>query len=360
MAGNGTDDYFRQLCQHLGTALIATDADLNIVTWNLAAARTFGAAADQMMGTPISRVIPRDRRRMGDRLFRQAIRTGETIQFEFQHRDETGLQRELAGTIAPVVGEKGDRIGASICIRDITRRIGLQDEIHESRKMVALGEMAGAISHHFNNILGGMITSIDFARSCDDPALHRRILDPVASGLQRATALVTGLLAFAEGDRRSEDLSDLTELVNELADELEPVLVDAHIELTLSMAKLPVIPVQRFAVLTVMRNIAQNAVEAMTDGGSLHLDVSVDTGSIVILIEDTGCGLDESTKSRIFEPFWGTKGTLSSDSGKGIGLGLAIAHGLVHMIGGTISVTSQPGEGTSFRVTIPRPRTTDP
>lgn len=351
----GAGAYYRQLCEHLGVALIATDLDLNIRVWNSAAARTFGAAAQNMIGTPITSIIPQEHRRMAEQMLRRVIETGETFQFEFPRRDARGDERELAGTIAPVVAESGERTGASLCIRDITRRIALQNELSESRKMVALGEMAGAIAHHFNNILGGMVTSIDYAHAGGDDAVKTRVLEQVGEALQRATELVNGMLAFAVGDERADDLSDLTELVKRLADEVEGHLEKHGIKLTVSLPRLPAMPVPRVQVMTILRNIVENGIEAMPSGGSLRIDVSVDLSSAVILIEDTGCGLDEAAKSRIFEPFWTTKSALAAGTHKATGLGLAIAHGLVHVMGGTISVTSERGKGSCFRVTLPRP-----
>jgi PAS domain S-box-containing protein len=355
MADQVSDTYYRQLCQHLGAAVVATDLDLNIRTWNSAAARTFGAAAERMIGTPAVQIVPQERRQAAERMLRRAVETGETIQFEFRHRDAQGERRELAATIAPVVSESGERSGASVCIRDITRRIALQNELSESRKMVALGEMAGAIAHHFNNILGGVVTSIDFANTSDDPAVWSRVLKQAGTSLQRATTLVEGLAAFAESDHHAGDLSDLTEIVVAFADELGENLKRQGIEFKLDMPKLPVVPVAKAPVITILRNIARNAIEAMPNGGSLRIDVSLLDRSIVILVADTGCGLDDETKSRIFEPFWSTKGIVTSGPGEGVGLGLAVAHGLVHMLGGTISVTSQPGKGSCFRMALPLP-----
>lgn len=346
--------YFRQLVEHLGVAVIATDLDFQIRTWNAAAARTFGAAAERMLGTPVCQVLPQERRPAAERMLRRAVKTGESIQFEFQHRDAQGSRRELAGTIAPVVSALGSRIGASICIRDITRRMTLQAELSESRKMVALGEMAGAIAHHFNNILGGIVTSIDYAQSTEDAVVKGRVLHQLGRALHRATALINGLLAFAEGDQRADDLADLTEIMSGLADEIEKQLPGLGIRLEMVVPKLAVIPVPATQVRTIVRNIAQNAIEAMAGtGGVLRIDVSMDDGYVVILVEDTGCGLDEAAKSRIFEPFWTTKGVLAAGSSEATGLGLAIAHGLVNMLDGTISVTSEVGKGSSFRVRLP-------
>ncbi len=346
--------YFRELCEQIGVALAATDLSLNIQTWNAAAGRMFGAAADRMIGTPVISIIPQDRRIPAERMFRQAIMSGESGELEFQHRDSHGEARELSGTIAPVVSETGIRIGASICIRDITRRIHLQAEVHESRKMASLGAMAGAIAHHFNNILGGVVTSIDFAGDCSDLNVTKRVLGQTSRALMRASVLVNGLLAFAEGTPRADDLSDLTELMNDMADELEKEIDGRKIAFTLNLPKLPVVPVPRTQLQTILRNIAQNAIEAMPTGGSLRMDVSVNESAVIIAISDSGIGLDKDAQSRVFEPFWSTKGDRTLGSAA-TGMGLAIAHGLAQVIGATITVASEVNKGSTFTVTIPHP-----
>ena len=308
---------FRQLCETLGVALIATDADLCIRVWNAAATRMFGAAADRMIGTQLASMIPQDNRRVAERMLRRAIRTGQVSQLEFQHRDTQGRHRELAATIAAVVAESGERIGASVCFRDITSRIDLHDKLEQSRKMAALGEMAGELAHHFNNILGGALTRIDYAKTLDDPGEYERTLDPVGRALTRAIALVNGLLAFSEGDRRANDLADLTEFEN--------------------------------AVL----NLVLNARDAMPDGGALTLEVILKNQTALFRMTDTGVGLRSEDLSRIFEPFWSTKSAGSGGAGHVTGMGLAIAHGLAHMIGGSILVESEPSKGSCFTVILP-------
>jgi len=350
-----TEAYYRQLCEHLGMALVAIDGDLTIRAWNAAAARMFGAGADRMIGTSILSTLPQDRREEARRMLSRSIATGETFQLQFQHRDEQGRQRELNGTIAPVVSEGGSRIGASVCIRDVTRRTVLQNELNESRRMASLGELAGAVAHHFNNILGGVITSVDYANATGDPVILARVIRQIGKALYRATTLINGLLAFAEGDRRAEDLGDFTEVVNEIADELERVVEGRGIEFVFNMPQLPVLPIVRSQVRTVLHNIIQNAIEAMPGKGTLRLEVELEEEAIVTRISDTGCGLDAETRTRIFEPFWSTKSKRAKESGEGTGLGLAIAHGLVQMIGGSISVASEPNQGSCFTVRFPRP-----
>jgi PAS domain S-box-containing protein len=337
----------------MGVALIATDPDLNIVFWNQAAARMFGAAADRMIGAPIGSTIPWEHRRDAEEAVRRVMKSGETRQFEWDHRDAQGQRRELAVTVASIVSETGECHGVSLCIRDITNRITLQNELHESRKMASLGEMAGAVAHHFNNIIGGVMTSIDYANTCHDAAVDRRVVTQIGRALGRAMGLVKGLLAFAQGDRHNEDWADLTETINEVTDETERLVQGKYIDFVLDLPNLPVWPVNHMALLTILRHVLRNAIEAMPEGGILRLEVSIENSSAVIRIGDTGVGLSDEAQSRMFEPFWTTKGVLGSGSSQSAGLGLAIAHGLTHMIGGTISVESEPNRGTRFTITIP-------
>ncbi|MBI4717649.1 MAG: PAS domain-containing sensor histidine kinase [Planctomycetes bacterium] len=348
------DSYFRRLCEHAGVALIACDRNLRICVWNRAAAVMFGAASDRMLGSPIVAVMPTERRAAAEAMIVAAMDRGETGQLDFADRDAAGSPRELACTIAPILGPSGSGLGSSICIRDITRRIALQNEVNENRKLSALGRMAGAIAHHFNNILGGVITSVDYAATADDPAVTARTLRQTNRALLRASALVNGLMAFAEGDRRGEDLSDFTEIVNEVADDLERALAGQQIRLSVSVPKLPILPIGRSQWLTVLRNLTRNAIEAMPHGGMLRLEVTVEGSDLVTRISDTGCGMDEVALSHLFEPFWSTKNKLTTSEGEGTGLGLAIAHGIVQMLGGTITVESKPNEGATFIVHLPR------
>lgn len=346
--------YFRELCEHLGAAVIATDSDLNIRFWNEGAKRLFHMDAEPMIGTAFVSIIPAERRKFVLRLLKLAMDKGSISEFEFQHHDDSAGEREMFGVIAPIVAQSPDRSGCSICIMDITRRIALFAEHSEARKMNALSEMSAGVAHHFNNILGGIVMALDFASAAQDPEIIKRVLRQINTGVLRATSLVNGLLAFSRGEARADDLSDLTELINNMADEIERMIDGRGIAFTLNMAKLPVWPVPALQLTTIMRNIVQNAVEAMPNGGKLTLDVTSNDALATITIRDTGVGIDEAAKARIFEPFWTTKGGIGKPAGA-TGMGLAVAHGLAKVIGATITFESAPGKGTSFAITVPRP-----
>lgn len=346
------DSWFRLLAINLGVAVVATDLEQHIVFWNAAAARMFGAAGDQMRGAKVGSIVPHERRAIAEDMVARAITTGETVQFDFESPDEHGERRELAATAAPIVSE-GRRVGASLCVRDITNRIRLQSELSDARKMGALGELAGAVAHHFNNILGGAITSIDYAAAKSDPVTDRKVLKQIGSSLARATTLVGDLLLFAEGRRRSQDVCDLTELLGHISDEAEELIADRHIRFEYSAYGLPVTAVARVELETILRNMIRNAVDAMPQGGALSLTARLLGGVAIIQVSDTGVGMSEDARSRVFEPFWTGKSLTFAGPGQGAGLGMAIAHGLARSIGATIDVESSPGKGALFTIRLP-------
>ncbi len=348
------DSFFRRLIEQTGVAVVATNQHLRINAWNAAAERMFGAARDKMIGEPITTIIPSQQHGLAERLFRRAIAQGESSNLEFQFPTSAGARRELILTLSPVASSTGERVGASAMIRDITKRIHLQEEVLESRKMAALGEMAGAVAHYFNNTLGGIVTSVDFARASENPQLKARTLDQISLALVRMTPLLQGLLSFAEGDQRADDLSDYTELVLAVADELEAQAKARDIELVIEVSDVGVHALPRARTRTILRHVVQNAIDAMPEGGRLTINGSVQGPMIVTRISDTGVGLEPADLLRVFEPFWSRKPALPGEVSRAPGLGLAIVHGIVQMMGGTISATSRPGEGSCFSIRLPK------
>lgn len=342
------------LCQHTGMTIIATDADLRIQFWNRAAARMFGAASEQMYGATLLSVIPQESRAHAEQVLRNALSDGAICEFEFCSPDAQGDRRKLAAVVSPIVNDEGTIIGVSASIRDITRRIVLQEQLAQNRKMASLGEMAGALAHYFNNILGGIITSIDFAMTSDAPAMQKRVLEQTATALARASELGDSLLTFAEGDFRTVDLADLTEILLETIEEAEPALRAAKIEMDVHTDSIPVTEVPGVQIKTVLNNLIDNAAEAMPDGGKLTVELSPIDGGYRIRVTDTGCGISEELLDRVFEPFYSGKSSDGPDDKHvGPGLGLAVVHGILHVMGGRISVESKIGEGSTFEVVLP-------
>ena len=348
-----SDDYYRLVCQRAGVALVSVDQDLNIQAWNNAAGRVFGASQAQMVGTSLLSVFPARDRPIAKELLVKAIGEHEVSQFEFSQRDETGRLRYFAVAVSPIVDDEGRTLGAATWVRDITRRTELLEELGQKNKMGALGEMSGAMAHHFNNILGGLVTGVDFALACGEPEVEHRMLEQTARSLTRATRLVENLLVFAEGDHARPDYGDLTEVFLQAIGIVEPELADAKVNLELDVRTVPVMAVPRQPVLTLVFNLVHNAVEAMPGGGTMRAELQPAGNGCVIRITDNGRGMTDEQASRAFEPFYTTKKITTEPGGRAMGFGLPVVHRIVEEFRGKITVGSEPGKGTTVEVWLP-------
>lgn len=346
-------EFFEGLCRSAGIAIAATDEKMNIRLWNGAAAEMFGVSADRMVGRPLVEVMPANRRDLAEQMFRRALEGHVVSEFEIVHTYRQASPVHLGITVSPIFSRDGRCTGASACIRDITRRVDLEKRLRDAEKMASLGKLAGGMAHHFNNILGGVATSVDFAMQSDSPNVIRRSLRITADAVARATRLTNHLLAFAEGDRRPDELSDLTETMLHFVHQIEPKLTDRRIDLALDLNAAPVCEVPRHRLLTVLENLANNAIEAMPQGGQLSLASWTEGDDVHIEITDTGCGIAEKDQQHVFEPFYTTKDRLGPGGIGDEGLGLAIVHGLVREMGGAVSLHSTLGEGCQVEITLP-------
>ncbi len=222
-------DFYRQMLLQAAVAVVATDAQFNIVCWNLAAKELLGASAEQMLGQRIDRAVPPERRKLVMKLVQRTARQCQPSSFEFRMFDAHGLQRGLMAIFSPIpVGAsglatddaaeapqtKGSEIqGISVWIVDQTHRKRLADRLSQAEKIASLGTLAGGVAHHFNNILGGVATFVDFALTSGNVVAMRRALQMTSEAASRAAKITQSLLSFAEQDAHRTDLADLTEVV---------------------------------------------------------------------------------------------------------------------------------------------------
>jgi PAS domain S-box-containing protein len=239
---------------------------------------------------------------------------------------------------------------------DITDQRRLEEQLLHAQKMEALGRLAGGIAHDFNNLLTVIRGNIDLAATLwpevDDNLSQAR------QAAERAATLVDQLLMFSRKRPIEPQVLDLDIVVAEFEGMMRH-LTGRQIELRVQVgAGGALLIADRTQVEQVLLNLAVNARDAMPDGGCLTIGVEIAsscelpgmTGECVILtVADTGIGMSCDVRALIFEPFFTTKGP-----GKGTGLGLSTVYGIVQQYGGQISVESQPGEGTTFRIYFPR------
>ena len=247
---------------------------------------------------------------------------------------------------------------------EITERKLLEEQLLQSQKMEAVGQLAGGLAHDFNNILTAIVGYSDLlAAELGDNAQQREDIEEIRKAARRAAALTRQLLSFSRKQVLEPRIVDVNGVVLNL-DKMLRSLMSENIELETQLAEdLDAARVDPNQLEQVIMNLAINARDAMPDGGTVTIEtanatlgedyaakhVSVIPGDYVMLaVTDTGCGMTEATKARIFEPFFTTK-----PAGRGTGLGLSTVYGIVKQSGGNIWLYSEPNKGTTFKIYLP-------
>ncbi len=234
-----------------------------------------------------------------------------------------------------------------------------QDQLVASARINALGKMAAGVAHDFNNILNGVLGRTQIllrALAKGEPDLAKaqtglRTIETLA--LQGAEA-VRRLQEFSRIRKdRSEESSDLTDAVQRAVEltrpkwQEEPAAAGRQVDVTLQLAPVPPVVGGTNELCQVISNLIFNAVEAMPEGGSLALRTYLDENQVCLEVADTGVGMNEETRNRLFEPFYTTKAT-------GHGLGTSVVYGIITRLGGSIHVQSEPGQGSAITLKLPR------
>jgi signal transduction histidine kinase/CheY-like chemotaxis protein len=223
-----------------------------------------------------------------------------------------------------------------------------EEQLRQAQKMDAIGRLAGGVAHDFNNLLVAINGYSELlAGSLDDPR-SRGLAEQIRAAGDRAAALTQQLLAFSRRQVMQTAVIDPNAVIGDLQAMLARLLgEELRIDLDLAPSLRP-IEADPNQLGQVVLNLAVNARDAMDGAGTLRIATRNDGGETVIVVSDTGSGMDEETQSRIFEPFFTTKGV-----GRGTGLGLSTVYGIVTQSGGTISVDSRLGLGTTFELRFP-------
>jgi PAS domain S-box-containing protein len=356
---------YETLFEQAPVAMVAVAPDRTIHL-NRAALELFGRSQAEMSEwafRPGAPWIPDEQAPNWDDL-RRRVAAGEAITgFRFKLVRPGGERRDAELASIPLTLPDGTPAGVVTVITDHTERLALEGQLRHAQKMEALGRLAGGIAHDFNNVLMAVLGYADFVLE-DARAGKVDVGDAeqVVAATRRAIDLAGRLTAFARRDTSRAEVVDVGKAVEDVMPLLRR-LAPERIDIQASVVPDLFVIVDRSDLEQVLMNLAVNAIDAMPGGGRLAIEVEpveLDEGyaathvgarpgpHAMISVGDTGAGMDEATRARLFEPFYTTKPV-----GEGTGLGLAMVFGAVERAGGRIWVYSEPGHGTTFKIYLP-------
>ncbi len=353
---------FRSLFEAIPDAVLVHDDEGQILHANDVGAQRLEWAAEELRGRNLREIVtPENAPLIGSHV--REVSTRGSCGFETTYVSRTGRHIEAEVNERSIRFEGRDAI-LSVA-RDITERKALEEQLRQSQKMEAIGRLAGGVTHAFNNwlmVINGYARSVLDALDASSPM--RREIEEIVKAGSRAEDFTRQLLAFGRRQALQTRVLDLNEVVGRLGEMLGRIIgedIDLVTTLPGDVGSVEADPGQ---IEQALMNLAVNARDAMPNGGKLTIETAnlmldqhyadghpaVRPGPHVMLaITDSGIGMDEETQEHIFEPFFTTK-----DEGSGTGLGLSSVYGIVKQHGGDISVHSEPGEGTTFRIYLPR------
>jgi PAS domain S-box-containing protein len=345
-------------------AITITDPDGTIVYVNPAFERVTGYSRTEALGrTP--RILKSDKH---DREFYRnlwaVLLRGEVWSGRFINRRKDGALYEGEATISPVRDAGGRVINLVSVQRDVTRERQLEQQLHQSQKMEAVGRLAGGIAHDFNNLLTVINGYSEMLMNQTAEDAVSKYGEEIKRAGERAALLTRQLLAFSRRQVLEPQILDLNSVVTSIEKLLRRLIgedIELAIDLAVDLGRVKADPGQLGQVIM---NLAVNSRDAMPKGGKLTLEttnVELETEHVLsdgaippgryvrLAVSDNGCGMSPETQAHIFEPFFSTK-----EPGKGTGLGLATIYGIVKQSGGGIACTSRLNGGATFGVYLPR------
>ena len=351
-----SEERLRRIFEHVGDALLIASEDGAIVDANPAACRLAGRSADEMRGLTVQEVLGLPDVEAGSAGGR-ARRTLPNGEYRVKQQSATQVLDLRSAAFVPGM--------VAYSVRDLTAQRRLEEELHQSRKMDAIGRLAGGVAHDFNNVLTAITCYSEILLGAFEEADDRRtdVLE-IKKAARRAAALTGQLLAFSRRQVLQPRILDLNLVVDDMQ-RLLARMIGEDIQLTIKHDTEPqTVRADPGQLGQVVMNLAVNARDAMPSGGELilatggatletplaHTHGVVPPGDYATLrVTDSGHGMSDAVLAHLYEPFFTTK-----EKGRGTGLGLSTVYGIVSQSAGHIVVTSTEGGGSTFTVYLPR------
>ncbi len=387
-------DYSENIVESVTIGLAVVNRDLVVTTWNKGMEAITGIPRADAVGRPCLEMLPARKVAGLDDALREVLEEGrvaELGELEFRRSGPDGRECVVSCRACPLVsggspgGRHGAILGVIVVMEDVTVRVSLGERLRRAQRLKVVGEFAAGVAHEINNPIGVISACAEhladkIAKTIDDPEEYLKPLKAIEEEAARCSSIVKNLTVFSRHQELHLKPTDVARLVRDTLYLVEAQAAESGVEIQVEAdagvgaaasggagagasagqgaSEAALVNADDAQLKQVFLNLAVNAIQAMPRGGVLKVSVSSErqgrggAGSVIVKFTDTGCGIPRENLDKIFAPFFTTRSN-------GVGLGLAVSHGIVEAHGGTISVESAQGEGSTFTVRLPAasPRT---
>ncbi len=352
--------------QNTPLGCVSFNRNFHITEWNKAAENIFGYSADEIIGLHVSgTIVPAEIKDEINEVFRLLLENDGGTQSTNENLTKDGRTILCDWYNTPIMGDDGEVTGVTSLIQDITERKHLEEQLRQSQRMDAVGQLTGGIAHDFNNLLAVMIGNAEMLKlRSGEEKRSQEYVDTIIRAVDRASSLTNRLLSFSRQQTLLPVATNVTDRIDELTDMLQRSLGETIDLKAVHTPDLWLATIDPHQFENALVNLALNSRDAMPEGGTLTIKTAnvtldeayakqheeVTAGDYVrVAVCDTGTGMTADVLERVFEPFFTTKGV-----GEGSGLGLSMVYGFAKQSNGHLMVYSDEGQGTTIKLYMPR------
>jgi len=354
------NDFLMNLIESSVDGIIVTEMKGDILIFNKGAEDLLGYKAEEVVGKMNIRSIyqPGVAKEVMEKLRNPDFGgIGKLTSLPIFHRRKDGELIEGVLSASIIYDEKGNEIASIGIFKDLRERLKMERELREiqqallqSEKLAAMGRLTSQIAHELNNPIYGIMNTLELLKTEIPPeSKRRRILELSLSEIQRLSEMLRNMLSFSKPEEEKRRPVKIDELIEGILLVMEKQMKESNIQVEASFdSDIPEVMASTNQMRQVMLNILKNAKEAMPKGGTLTVRTAREGNKVLITTQDTGIGIPEEIRDKIFEAFFTTKQKV-----KGVGLGLSVCYGIIKDHGGEIKVESEEGRGTTFVISLP-------
>lgn len=354
------NEFLTNLIESSVDGIIVTDMKGDILIFNRGAENMLGYKSEEVVGKMNIRSIypPGVAKEVMEKLKSPDYGgVGKLTSFPISHRRKDGelVEGDLSASL--IYNEKGKEIASVGIFKDLRERLRMERELQktqqallQSEKLAAMGRLTSQIAHELNNPIYGIMNTLELLKTEIPPeSKRRRILELSLSETQRLSEMLRNMLSFSKPEEEKRRPIKINELVEGILLVMEKQMRESNIKVETDFdSEIPEVMASTSQMRQVMLNMIKNAKEAMPKGGTLTVRTAKEDNKVWIQIQDTGIGIPEEFRDKIFEAFFTTKQKV-----KGVGLGLSVCYGIIKDHGGEINVESEEGKGATFTIRLP-------